>query len=250
MTAKRRSSLHWLTAALFTLCLASAAQSQALRVVKTTLGPGPNEVTYVLENSSGKIVTAWEFACIGATHAGKATGMSVNSHDAYFEMITPSSGVDSKSMLIWPGEQAARVVPVDLASDGPYSARTCGPLAVLFEDGTFEGPAVRAEAMLASRAKTAIEAHQALTLFEAELSGGANVEDALRTIIANESRAASDPRGVHYGAERLRTFLDQARADSPVRAEDVVADLRRHYEGALRHLPESSRLLVKQGVAR
>ncbi|HEV7765433.1 MAG TPA: hypothetical protein VGQ76_10560 [Thermoanaerobaculia bacterium] len=252
MSSKPGSYLHWLTAALFILCLASAVQGQGLRVVSTTLGPDPNEVTYVLENTSGKIVTAWEFACMSATHAGKSARMSVNSHDAYFEMVTPrsGSGVDPNSRLIWPGERTSRVVPIDPASDGPYAARTCGPLAVIFEDGTFEGPAARAEAMFADRAKTAIESYQALSLFEAERSRGANVEDALRTIIASEARTASDPRGVHFGAERLRTFLDQPRADSPVTAEEVVANLRRHYEGAVRHLSESWRLQVAQEVAR
>jgi len=99
-------------------------------------------VRYVYRNDSSQAIIAWDHRCIVATHSGH-TGWSGSPHDAFsMLLIHPVKEAQWRveERVIDPGETVEQVIGHTTGfSDGPFSAQTCGPTAVILADGSHAG---------------------------------------------------------------------------------------------------------------
>jgi len=226
-----------LAVALSSPCTATAAQRLSLQVESKTIAPsitepGVVDATFTLVNGSQKTITAWTFGCVVISQLGRST-VTAASTDSYQSRsvsalldMPPAQG----DAFIPPGARVlvkAAMDPREL--DGPFAAKSCGPVVVIFEDATFEGDSATASRHFEARAEHAVDAWRAYGLFGEALAAGTPVAEALELV------RQSQPEGIGFSA--VRADYELAREGNTIDAPSLLRRLNAYHLAALEHLP-------------
>ena len=229
---------------------ALTAKEPSLRVIgqKILVGekPGQVMVQYEMVNESNKIITALDFDCVLVDRAGLAS-VNIAGNDYYYQLLPDARPV--KPDLIEPGARVTKTVEMRQNEVEPLGGKTCGPVLVIFDDATYEGPAERAETWFESRANDAISISWATKSLRSHLEKGGSLAAALSEILEAPSNSAETRQRV-VGKKQLEGYLKRiSSGDEKLDQQRVLNELSAKYENALRNLPETWRAKVKLEVS-
>lgn len=235
----------------------AGAEELALRVESKVVAPSPSGegkvVTYTFRNVSEKTITAWVFGCVLVSQLGDGSIGTAES-DSYMEdafaKFRKSAPDPETSQLIRPGGILKQTVPFPTEElDGPYAAKSCDMVALVFADATSEGDSKQIDSILERRVQIAVDAFRAREALTRRLRRGTALPEALEELGRSEERAADDRRGANAMADQVLSFAGRIRSGGmPQDAAFVLQNLEDYYRGTLLHLPAQKRALVAREV--
>lgn len=216
----------------------------SLRVAgrEVTRGPhGRMEAVYRLVNDSPKTIVAWEFRCVAALQRGGRGLHGGIGSDSYFDYersrhephSTPTELIESGQTF----EQ--RITFSAKEVDGPMAGKTCGPVAVIFADTSYEGLETLATFWFSKRAQTAVDARVAYRALENRLGSGELLVEALGALAAELARPVNQEKGIGFGADTFAVSREQILRGQPISADQILAGLEFRFQAAMKHLPEA-----------